>query len=145
MDDATKAIFLAGGIMIAVLVISISMYLLTGFREFNEANGLMLKGREITEFNSFFEKYPNNGTIKGFDVCSIYNKCYDINNDVDSLFSVRLYFSAGSLTDQLSEGSNGTGEIRRYFYFTDNYEEDFIYSYEYNGDGAISSVTISKS
>ncbi len=135
MDNASKAIILAGGILIGVLIISISMYALATFQSFYESNSEALKAKRIAEFNSYFESIPGTKEedkfyTKGYEVYSAYNKCQEILGDLDSEFTVNCVLN----------DTNFDGNIKKYFYFTEKLEEDYEYTYTYNGEGVISSI-----
>ena len=57
MENASKALIFAGGILIGVLVISISIYLLNSYMQFYYENMLTLNSNQIIAFNSYFTKY----------------------------------------------------------------------------------------
>ena len=63
MDNAAKVLIIAGSILIAMLVISISMYLLSSFRDYYDRNTELLYSYQINSFNSDFIKYGNMSII----------------------------------------------------------------------------------
>lgn len=128
MDSASKAIIIAGGLLIGMLVISISMYMLTSFRDVYSDSMNQFEQQQIVAFNSFFTQYKS--PIKGYDVYNIIGKINEINsdNEIDYFIS---FVNNGITRD-------GT------FYFTENFQNDFYYNYSYDADGVINEVVISE-
>lgn len=87
MENASKAIILAGGFLIAMLLISVAMYVFSNIGEYITASRQEEGNYAIDEFNKFFtESYysANNGMMYGSDAYNIYMKIQDINNDIDA-------------------------------------------------------------
>lgn len=125
MDTASKAIIIAAGFFIGMLIISISMYMITSYRDLYEQSMNQFEIQQIQSFNSFFTQYPS--TIKGYDVYNIIGKINEINasNDID-------YF--------ISFANNITREND--FYFTEAFEYNYNYSYSLDSDGVVSEIKI---
>lgn len=56
MENATKALLIAGGILLTLMVISIGVYLFASYRDFAEKEETTVSTNSITEFNSNFYK-----------------------------------------------------------------------------------------
>ena len=127
MDSASKAIIVAAGMFIGMLIISISMYMLTAFRDFYDDSMTQFEVQQISAFNSFFTQYPS--TIKGYDVYNIVGKINEINADED----IDYFISC-------------VNDIKRdeHFYFTENFTKDYNYQYFFDSDGVINKVEITK-
>lgn len=125
MDSASKAIIIAAGMLIGILVISISMYMLTQFRQVYEGSMTQFETQQIASFNSFFTQYGS--TIKGYDAYNIIGKINEVNADQNT--SYFIYFN-NAITRE------GT------FYYTENFLNDYNYSYSFDIDGAINRVYI---
>ena len=125
MDSASKAVIIAAGVFIGMLVISISMYMFAAYRDVYEQSMIQFESQQIASFNSFFTQYPP--IIKGYDVYNIIGKINEINasNDID-------YF--------ISFANNITKE--KDFYFTEAFKFDYNYSYSYDSEGVISKIEI---
>lgn len=129
MDSASKAIIIAGGFLVGVLVISVSMYMLTAFRSFYDSSMNEFEAQQIMEFNSFFTQYGN--VIKGYDAYNIIGKAYDINQDND----VNYFIS-------FKNSTINPDNLEQTFYFTENLNNNYNYSYTFDADGAINNITI---
>lgn len=126
MSNASKAIIIAGGLLIAVLVISLCMYAYTAFKSIYADNMKLYDVAQIESFNLFFVGFPSE--ITGYEAYNIIGKIEDTNKSPDSITTI-VY----SGIDKKSE-----------FYFTENFERKYSYFYEIDEDGLISAVTINK-
>lgn len=127
MDSASKAIIIAGGMLIGVLIISISMYMLASFRQVYESSMTEFEMQQVASFNSFFTQYGS--VIKGYDAYNIIGKINEVNANQDSDYFIHF-------------DNNITRE--KDFYYTENFLKDFSYSYKYDTDGVICRVYISE-
>ena len=125
MDTGSKAIVIAGGFLIGMLVISIAMYTLTSFRGVYEQSMNQFDAQQIAAFNSFFTQYKS--PIKGYEAYNIIGKINEVNADEN--LDYFIYFN-NSIT------KDGT------FYFTENFKKDYTYKYYTDSDGAIFKVEI---
>lgn len=122
MENASKALIIAGGILITVMVITLCMYLFTSARGVADASEKRLQVSQIEGFNRFFVNYPNE--ITGLDVYNIIGKCEDINNTASSLGTVTW-----------------SGEVKANVTATVDFEKKYRYEYEdTDGDGLIDEV-----
>ena len=125
MDTTSKAIIIAAGMLIGILIISVSMYMLTSFRQVYENSLNDFEIQQIASFNSFFTQYGSK--IKGYDVYNIIGKINEVNADQNATYFIHF-------------DNNITREEN--FYYTENFLNDYSYSYEFDADGAINRVTI---
>ncbi len=135
MNNAVKALVIAGGMLISVLVISICMYLYTSFKD-AYANQINLHDTlEIENFNSVFNQISASeaspATIKGYQAYNLVGKIAEINANEDALTQVTLL---GSL--------NESNYRQTTFYYTESLMADYTYWYSYNVDGLIDTVFI---
>ena len=68
MDNASRAIIIAAGFFIGVALISVFMYTLTSFREFQETSNRIISDREKDQFNSNFTPILKDDVIKGYQM-----------------------------------------------------------------------------
>ena len=86
MENASKALIIAGAILLAILLISLGILI------FNQASSVV-SGSGMTDaqkmtFNSKFQKYE--GTIKGAQLKSLLNDIIAVNNDDDPENNITL-------------------------------------------------------
>ena len=79
MENASKALLMAGGILIALLVISALILMFNQIGAYGKSQEDMKRNSQIVEFNKDFEKYLENKGITGADVISLFNKVNDFN------------------------------------------------------------------
>ena len=73
-----KALLIAGGILIGMLVISISIFLTNNFRDAAASSYRLQHLYQINEFNLYFTKYGP--LITGADAFNILSRVDEINN-----------------------------------------------------------------
>ena len=127
MDSASKAIIIAGGVLISLMVISISMYMIAAGRAVYEQSMDQFEADQVVAFNSYFLQFKPQ--IKGYDAYNIIGKIIDINANEEAIYTVKL---------------NST-VTRDDFYYTEKFMDDYTYSYKYDSVGLISEVTIGSS
>ena len=133
MENASKAIIFAGGVLIAILIISVCMYMYTSFRDLYASSMQMHDTAQVEAFNSFFYNFPSE--IKGYEVYNILGKINDVNANSDRLTSITFD------SETISSGDYKTTT----FYFTEVFNSDFTYEYkDSNSDGIIDYVEINE-
>ena len=107
MENASKALIMAGGVLLAILVISIALYILASARglasSINEKNELSA----IESFNRYYESFGSK--IMGIDVVNIANK---VENDIANGHFVTKDYKQ-SLVTSLSNKLNNKDTNRR--------------------------------
>ena len=78
MDNASKALVLAGGLLIAIMIIGVALYILNNARGFAKAADSQARLNSVQSFNRYYYSAINsNGKIYGVDVLNIKNKSLD--------------------------------------------------------------------
>lgn len=79
MENASKALIMAAGVLIGLLVISLAVYLFVSFgsssAEINKQNDI----NQINQFNTQFTSYIGKEDVTIYDVISVANKATDNN------------------------------------------------------------------
>lgn len=78
MENASKALIIAGSLLIALLVISLLVMFYNNIRELIGAEHNVDISEQVTEFNKQYDVYYRNN-LYGSDILSISNKVYDYN------------------------------------------------------------------
>lgn len=93
MENASKALLMAGGILIAVLTIGIVVYMFNSSSGFFESSEDIEATQQITAFNKQYESY-NRKLLRGTDVISVMNKATDNNkkNKEESDLQIAIRF-----------------------------------------------------
>ena len=77
MENASKALIIAGAILISILLISIGIMLINSGREVTDTGTASMAGYKIEAFNSKFTMYE--GERKGSEIKNIFSAVYASN------------------------------------------------------------------
>lgn len=141
MDNVSKALIIAAGVLIGVLLISAFMYMLTAFRDFQSTMNDAKEKREIFAFNSRFKEFVSYNEINaddtnyvlGFQIYNLIGLAIEENSKVDEMYSIKI---------NGVEDVEALKNLRNEFYFTENlankykitnveYSYGVIYNIEY--------------
>ena len=129
MENASKALIMAGGILVGVLVLSLMVYLFADFGSTSAQINAQNKQNQLSQFNSKFTAYEDKEGLTIYDVITVAgyakenNKYYEGNDvlrswicipltvgiqdrkdaTIQALFSPRLWTENGLLTQAGSE------------------------------------------
>ena len=81
MENASKALLMAAGVLIGILIISFMMLLLRKGGQMSSEYDNQLSDKELLKFNSQFEIY-HKADNSFFDVITVVNLAYDVNTSV---------------------------------------------------------------
>ena len=93
MENASRALIIAGGLLLTLLIIGTSVFLYSKIRRSQDAQITEKERQQIVEFNERFEAY-NRTTVRGFQMISLSNLVYDTNaryRDTDGYVNVKVY------------------------------------------------------
>jgi Tfp pilus assembly protein PilE len=79
MENATKALLIAAGILIAIMVVTLLILGWNSISEYYQENSESTKQTQLSEFNQQFERYANESSIRGSDMLSLISKIDDYN------------------------------------------------------------------
>ena len=78
MENASKALIIAGSVLISLLVISLLVFGYTNLKKYMEANQTVEASEQVSEFNKQYDVYYRNN-IYGSELLSLTNKIVDYN------------------------------------------------------------------
>ena len=78
MENASKALVMAGGILIALLVIGELLLMFNQVSDYQRSGTDLEKDQQLTDFNKEFTQFTY-GDIKGYELISLVNKVIDYN------------------------------------------------------------------
>ena len=156
MENASKALLIGGGVLIAILILSMGVYLFATYGSLGETYQQNLTSGEIKKFNSNFIKFEGRNNITAQEIVTLYKfiKSYNEKNDIDISTSIATlevidtnvkilgtstsYLTEKNLVEFIEEYSNAS---------TPNYE--IIYfectQLEYNENtGMVNKITFKK-
>lgn len=83
MENATKALLIAGGVLIAIIIISMFIMMFNKMSNMQNQQEEQLKVEQIAAFNAEYESY-NKKAMYGTEVMTIMNKAIQNNLDMDA-------------------------------------------------------------
>jgi len=97
MENASKALIIAGGIIISILVISIGVYLFASYGETGSSYEKTMQITEIQKLNSNFTKFEGRKDITIQEIVTVVNfaKQYKEQTEID----IKVYLSENELKD----------------------------------------------
>lgn len=100
MENASKALLMAAGVLIGILVISFMMLLLRKGGQMSSEFDSQLSNNELLKFNSQFELYKRSDIENTFfDVITVVNLAYDVNTSTQ-------WQAKSGVTVEIREGAN---------------------------------------
>lgn len=115
MENASKALMIAGGILISILIIGILILMFYQISTYQKNNSDLEKQQQLVTFNKDFAKYADEKSIKGVDIISLANKVIDFNkkegitNSVNYDQKITLKIDLTGFADKY--GVNGKSKI----------------------------------
>ena len=93
MENASKALIMAGGVLIAVLIIGLFVYMFTSVSSNYRSEEDIKRTEEITEYNNQFESY-NKKLIRGSEIISLINKAISNNEKYQDVpeYQIKIEF-----------------------------------------------------
>lgn len=130
MENASKALIIAGGILITLMILALVLYVGRSMGDMADSQDRRLAAQQLVEFNKSYEAY-NKTRMYGTDVLSVYNKA---NNEKEHIIEVKAVDQYGN--EILVENSD---EFKRFVFKC--LEEEI----KYNGEtGVISKMVFKK-
>lgn len=80
MENASKALIMAGGILIALLVIGALLLMFNQISTYQQSQTGNEKNMQLSKFNMDFERYLDDKGISGADIVTLANKIVDYNS-----------------------------------------------------------------
>lgn len=73
MENASQALIIAGGILIAIMVLSVGVYLFVNYSKVSESYGQVQENKEINKFNTNFTKFKDRENITAQEIVTLKN------------------------------------------------------------------------
>lgn len=83
MENASKALLMAAGILMAMIIIGLLLFMFNQLGTFQKSDDSNTKNSQVAKFNMQFEVYLDDKGIKGSDIISLINKILDYNQKGD--------------------------------------------------------------
>ncbi len=120
MENASKALIIAGGVLIAILLLTLFTYLFSKMATGTSKIYDMMEQSEIAEFNQKFLNYKGREDLKIQDVVTIINLAKDGTDGPNAKASVTVKLDGNRVTstvwDLLSKSANSANPEKKYTY-----------------------------
>ena len=127
MENASKALIIAGAVLISVALMSIFIYVFTAIGNYNSSTQAQRQSNEVTAVNRFFVESAydvdnsNVGIqIYGYDVYNIMRKVRDVNNDVSAPVTIEINSHLTETmfvpSDKILTDANKANLLKKYTY-----------------------------
>lgn len=116
MENASKALLMAGGILIALMIIGALLLMFNQIGDYEKAQSSSEKVSQVADFNKEYIRYTYDD-IKGYDLISLINKAIDFNgkeipvsNSVD--YDKKITIKVNNMNGFVAKyGVNGTASL----------------------------------
>lgn len=132
MENATKALLIAGGILIAILVLSMFVLMFNKMSELQNEQEEQVKVEQLSAFNAEFESYDRKA-MYGTDVISLINKVAENNQTYNGNTDYQIIITLNGSIMTSSSSLIGTDNEQSIFKCT---------KVEYNSLGRVSKIVI---
>lgn len=137
MENASKALLISGGVLIAMLVISIGIYLFANYRGVSSSYEQIMSTTEIEKFNVNFTKFEGRDDITIQEIVTIVNfvKQHKEKTEID----VQVFLKNDELKDNdivtliKNNSTDSNGKIKYFKCGIDSTKKDI----EYNENGMV--------
>ena len=93
MENASKALIIAGGVLIGIMVASIFVYLFTTYGDYSETMYNRIYQRQQAQANNEYTQYEGSSENTIYDVVTVINKAKDNNTSLKLSSGERGYIS----------------------------------------------------
>lgn len=150
MDNASKALLMAGAVLITIMLISLGMWFLSALRDYNSNEAIIKRSAEAEAFNRYFVYASVDSNVTGAEALNLISKA-------------REYCIVDGINIELSGGSifeNTLASSSSFIYSTSNatwssfiqdisknesfLNRQFRFSYRYGNDGKIDCLIFSR-
>ena len=125
MENASKALLIAGAVLIALIIIIIGAYILNNYKSMEMGIQDVKKAEQVKAFNAQYEAY-NKKVMRGIDIITLINKAIDYNerngNDPDPKNRIEIEFTRDTTVDIKDCLTAGNYDFLRYDRQTTSYE-----------------------
>ena len=108
MENASKALIIAGGILLALMTLSLVVYMSTYTSRMVDAQDQQKAAEELAAFNTEFEAY-HKSVMYGTDIITVCNKAIDYNKSATEKIDIELTISSDykRTTETIKQYSTG--------------------------------------
>lgn len=78
MENASKALLIAGGVLVSILVVTLFIYMINSITNFSRSNKELAEIKDIAQFNERFTNYQRDD-VQGYELLSLIHNVIDYN------------------------------------------------------------------
>lgn len=132
MENASKALILAGGVLISLLILGALLLMFNNLTTYQASKSQSVAEADVSRFNNQFETYNRNG-IRGSDMVSLVNRVisYNIENEQDGYEKMQISIKI----------ANNRNEIKEKFSYDTTSDFPKLIRTSYNQDNIVSTLT----
>lgn len=137
MENASKALIMAAGVLIGIMILSLAVYLFATFGATSAELHGQVETSRITQFNTQFTSYEGRSDITIYDVISVVNLAknnnenYELTDSTDSNYYITV--SLQGVNNRLEQASESTLNSL----ITEDLREENLVKADWDGDGTI--------
>lgn len=104
MENASKALILAGGVLISLLILGALLLMFNNLTTYQASKSQSVAEADVSRFNNQFETYNRNG-IRGSDMVSLVNRIisYNIENEQDGYEKMQISVKIADNRNEIKE------------------------------------------
>ena len=133
MENASRALLMAGGIFIALMIIGALLLMFNQIGDYEKAQSTGEKVSQVADFNKEFLKYTYDD-IKGYELISLINKAIDFNGksgignsvDYDKKITIKVKLGKSFAKDHGVNGKLALFEIDEYSIPSSSSSKNFL-------------------
>lgn len=124
MENASRALVIAGGVLLSLIIIGVVMFAYRGITSLQKEKDISLSNEQVSKINEQIEKYTKKSVIYGSEVLSICNAIED--------YSRKYPESEGypKITAKIKIKADGKNDVE--LFFKDEYNDEEYNDEQYN-------------
>ena len=124
MENASRALVIAGGVLLSLIIIGVVMFAYRGITSLQKEKDISLSNEQVSKINEQIEKYTKKSVIYGSEVLSIFNAIED--------YSRKYPESEGypKITAIIKIKADGKNDVE--LFFKDEYNDEEYNDEQYN-------------
>ena len=134
MENASKALLIAGGVLITMLILVVAVILYNSYSNTSEQYIAVMNATEISKFNNNFQVFVGRSNIKAQEIITLYNKIEE--------YKKTTYIRDVTIT--VTGANINEGTIK---FLQNNLTNEFQYvenSIDYYDDGQVKTIKFTK-
>ena len=112
MENASKALLMAAGVLMGVLILSLAVFLFANFRSTANESLKRMEEEETAQFNSFYVAYDGQTDLNYYDIWNVVNKAkennkkYNLTQKEGNNFYIEVYRKYNNVNTELTKNNS---------------------------------------